>query len=119
MTNIKFIYDNNLLMGFSMLGHAGFSKGGQPDILCASLSATSQMTVNGVLDWVGLNTADVVLEDDPKVGILVMLLPKGHYEHVVVQQLLKSFELYMIQLEELYPENIKIRREIKNDNSDQ
>ena len=117
MTKIKFIYDKNLVRGFIMRGHAEFSESG-PDILCSALSAASQMTVNGIADWTGLEMNEEVLVQRPDDGKLVMILPEGHYEHVVVQQLLKSFELYMVQLGEMYPYNITtIRKEEIDDNT--
>ena len=61
MTQVEMIYDNNIIIGFRMEGHAGFNTKG-PDILCASLSTASQMTINGVLDWTGLSLEDVIKE---------------------------------------------------------
>ena len=60
MTRVEMIYQNNIIIGFRMEGHAGFNTKG-PDVVCASLSATSQMTVNGILDWTGLSLEDVML----------------------------------------------------------
>lgn len=114
MTQIEMIYDNNMIIGFSMKGHAGYNQGG-PDILCASLSTASQMTVNAVLDWVGLSFEDIAIECNSAKGILCVQLPKGYYEHMTTQQLLKSFEMYVESLEEQYPNFIKFERRQKDD----
>ena len=54
MTQIELLYDGNLVIGFNMEGHAQYNVNG-PDILCSSLSTSSQMTLNGILDWTGLS----------------------------------------------------------------
>lgn len=111
MTKIRFIYNGNLIKGFAMNGHAEFDSSGK-DILCSALSATSQMTINGIADWIGIDMDDDVLRQDQPSGKLIMILPEGYYEHVVVQQLFKSFEMYMEELETLYPQNISIRKKV-------
>ena len=109
MTRIKFIYDNNIIIGFNMKGHAEFNLDG-PDILCASLSTASQMTINGIIDWTGLDEHDVVIHEDEALGELEVMIPRPHHNSITVQQLLKSFVLFVEQLEEQYCKNIKIER---------
>lgn len=116
MTQIKMIYDNNIIIGFRMEGHAGFNTEG-PDILCASLSTASQMTINGVLDWTGLSLEDVIEETDERKAILHIELPLRAKLHVsvTVQQLFRSFEMYVEQLEEQYNQYVSLERRQKND----
>ena len=115
MTQIEMIYDNNLIIGFRMEGHAEFNVKG-PDIVCASLSAVSQLTINGVIDWIGLDAHELVHEIDEAKGILDFEIPPAFYYTVTVQQLLKSFEMYVEQLAELYKDNVKLERRQKDDN---
>lgn len=115
MTHVEFLYDNNIIIGYELKGHAGFNLNG-PDIVCASLSATSQMTLNGILDWTGLDDDEVVQEVNEVYGVLRVLLPRPHHNNITVQQLLKSFELFITQLSEQYPKNVKVRRRDINDN---
>lgn len=115
MTHVEILYDNNLAIGFKMSGHAGYNTKG-PDILCASLSTASQMTVNGILDWVGLDIEEVVKESDPKEGILNVELSDEFYESITVQQLFKSFEMFIEQLSIQYNEYVKLERRQKDDN---
>ena len=114
MTKITFIYDLNLIVGFRMEGHAGYNVDG-PDIVCSALSATSQMVLNGILDWSGLEFDDVVKECNAKEGTFEIEVPDELGNGVVIQQLFKAFELYMDDLEEQYKENITIERRQKDD----
>ena len=107
MTRVKMLYDNNLFIGFDMVGHAEYNVGG-PDIICASLSAASQMTINGLLDWIGCDYDEVVRLSDVVKGLLRIELPKPMYGNATVQQMFKTFELYVQMLSEQYPENVKL-----------
>ena len=114
MTKVKMLYYNNLICGFEMEGHAEYNTSG-PDILCASLSAASQMTINGILDATGFEYDDVVKECNARKGTLKLELNGSEINNglamdVVVQQLFKSFELYVVMLEEEYPQNVSIER---------
>lgn len=109
MTKVKMIYDNNIVLGFRMEGHAGYNPGG-PDILCASLSTASQITVNGILDWIGLDYDEIVTEFDKKAGVMEVRLPSKLYGSTTVQQLFKSFELYVEMLEGQYGEHVSLER---------
>lgn len=112
MTHVEIIYDHNIIIGFRMKGHAGFNTEG-PDILCASLSTASQMTVNGVLDWTGLDTDDTIKEQDEQKGILHFEVPETS---ITTHQLFKSFDMFVEQLEEQYSEYVKLERRQRNDN---
>lgn len=114
MTNVTFLYDNNIVNGLHISGHACFNLKG-PDIVCAALSAASFMTVNGILDWTGLNADDVIKIHDDKTGTLLFEVPYPFYENVTVQQLFKSFELFVTDLEEEYPENVKVMKGEQSD----
>lgn len=114
MTKVKMLYDNNLFRGFDMEGHAGFNVGG-PDVICASLSAASQLTINGLLDWIGCDYEEVVKLNDIVRGLLRIELPKPMYENVTVQQLFKSFEIYIMLLSEQYRENVKLIERSENE----
>ena len=113
MTHVEMIYDNNIIIGFRMEGHAGFNTKG-PDILCASLSTASQMTINGVLDWTGLSLEDIVKESDERKAILYVCMP-SRYESITVQQIFRSFEIFVEQLEEQYDDYVTLERRQKDD----
>lgn len=117
MTHIEIIYDNNIIIGFKMKGHAEFNLKG-PDIICASLSTASQMTVNGIIDWIGLDYSDVIVEQNQEKGILHVIIPEKLYCSSVVQQLFKSFVLFVEQLREQYEDYVCLERRGVNDNKD-
>ena len=117
MTHVKMIYDNNIIIGFRMKGHAGYNMKG-PDILCASLSTASQMTINGILDWTGLSLEDVLKEENSTYAILHIEVPSKLHVSTTVQQLFRSFEMYVEQLSEMYEANIKFERRQKDDMCD-
>ena len=107
MTKVMMLYDNNVVCGFHMEGHARFNLGG-PDVICASLSAASQLTINGLLDWIGCDYEDIVKLNDVVQGLLRIELPKPMYANATAQQLFKAFEIYIKLLSEQYPENVKL-----------
>ena len=110
MTKVKLLYNNNMYCGFDMEGHAGFNTNG-PDILCASLSAASQMTINGILDWTGIDVEDFIKVNNPTLGKLIVELPPTIDQSMTVQQLFNTFAMYIEQLAELYPENVDLVKE--------
>lgn len=114
MTHVEMIYDNNIIIGFRMKGHAEFNLKG-PDILCASLSTASQMTINGVLDWIGIDVEEAVKEENPVDGVLHFEIGES-YTSSTTNQLFKSFEMYVEQLAEQYSKNVKLERRQKDDN---
>ena len=114
MTQIEMIYSNNIIIGFRMEGHAGFNTEG-PDILCASLSTASQMTMNGVLDWTGLSLDEAIKEEDKAKAILHFEIPYS-FTSTVTQQLFTSFEMFIEQLMEQYKDNVMLERRQKDDN---
>ena len=114
MTHVEMIYDNNIIIGFRMKGHAGYNTEG-PDILCASLSTASQMTINGILDWIGVDVDEAVKEENQVDGILHFEVGSS-YTSATTNQLFKSFEMYIEQLEEQYGKYVKLERRQRNDN---
>ena len=109
------LYDNNVIAGFRMEGHAEFNPGG-PDILCSALSATSQMLINGILDWTGLDLEDIIQEEHRRKAIIKVVVPFAYCSSPTVQQLFKSFEIYIELLEKQYEDNIKLERRQIDDN---
>ena len=106
------IYDRNIILGFDMFGHAGFNLSG-PDIACAALSTASQMTINGLIDQIGVDFDDLVLETCEKAATLVVRVPDDLHYSVITQALLKSFELYIEMISKVYPNHISLSFEGK------
>lgn len=116
MTKIVMLYDRNIPVGFKMEGHAGYNPGG-PDILCASLSAISQMTTNGILYWLGVDYDEVVQYANPRTGVLHVRVPEEFMGNITVQQFFTAFEMHAKSLSEIYYEYIKVWKEDINDNA--
>lgn len=112
MTHVTFLYDGNLVIGYRLKGHARFNVNG-PDIVCSALSSTSQMILNGIIDWTGLSLDDVLKDFNEKEGILEVELEKPFYENVTIQHLFKTLMLFIEQLEIQYDEYITIERRQK------
>ena len=119
MTQVKVICKGNKIIGFEMLGHAGYNVGG-PDILCASLSAVSQLTINGIINWLHCSSEAIIKVDNPKEGHLKVIVPDDFFETLykreVVQQFLIAFELYIKQLSGVYGDYVKLERRQYNGN---
>ena len=109
MTHVKILYDRNIPFGFEMFGHAGYGEPGK-DIVCASLSAASQMTVNGLVEMTGVDCEDLIVEQNPVWGILKLQLPDNLHYNMASHCLLRSFEVYISQLAEAYPQCVYYER---------
>ena len=109
MTKVEVFYNRNVIIGFRMEGHAMLNAHGF-DILCASLSTASQMTVNGIIDWIGLDADEIVQELDKARAIIHVIIPPEESESSVVQQLFRSFIMYIEELAKQYPDNVKLER---------
>lgn len=114
MTQVEMIYDKNIVVGFKMNGHAKYNQGG-PDIVCSALSAISQMTINGVLDWIGVDADEAIKENIPSLAILHFEIP-FFLTSITTNQLFKSFEMYVEELVQQYEQYISLERRQKDDN---
>ena len=63
------------------------------------------MTINGILDWIGLDYDEVVNANQEE-GYLKIMLEREFYESIVVQQLYKAFLMFLSELATTYPENV-------------
>ena len=109
MTSVKVYYDENIPIGFGMYGHAKYCVDG-PDIVCASLSAVSQMTVNGLVEWLGVDSDDLITEKNEVWGTLKVMIPDEIGYNTASHHLLRSFEVYIEMLAKAYPQNVKYER---------
>lgn len=109
MTHVEILYHGNIIYGFNMKGHAGYNTEGL-DVVCASLSAASQMTVNGVMDWLGVPLEECLKENNPREAILNFEVPIELFNNMTIHQLFRSFELYVEMLSETFEDYVKIER---------
>ena len=115
MTHVEMLCEGNLFIGFKMKGHAGYNTSG-PDILCASLSTASQLIINGIIDWTGVDI-DEVLHEEQVEAVVDFEIP-FFLTSPTTQQLFKSFEMFVEQLVEQYKGYVELERRQKDDNRD-
>ena len=103
MIKIKFFRKQNIIVKFTMDGHAGFSDG--DDIVCAAASSAMWMTVNGIE-----NVANVSCGYEEGDGYVFFVLPDDLKESEIQKTnlLLTSFLMYISELEKQYPDYIKL-----------
>ena len=92
--------DNKHIDEINILGHADYEEYGK-DIVCSSVSSIVTTTVNGIyeIDNTYLNV-DAKEEGNMKITILK--------ENAVCDKLIKNMLSLLSELEESYPENIKV-----------
>ena len=73
MTKIKIFKKNNVIIGFEISGHSGYSEYGS-DIVCASISSISQACALGLKEVLGIELKMNINEDK---GYLKIELPNN------------------------------------------
>lgn len=88
--------DNNEIIGFSLNGHAGYSENGK-DIVCAAISAVTNMTIIGLAEKLKLN---IKFERNDG-GYLKVELPQviSSDDMIVAQFLLESLVTEYLDIE--------------------
>ena len=106
MTNVTIRKNqNDKIIGFDLCGHAGYSNFGD-DIVCASISTATQMTVNGINEL--CREAFFIYHEDEVQGRQIGMIKSRMYDDAVAQALLKSMELALLDIQSQYPLNIKV-----------
>ena len=104
MTTAEFAMDGSRVTGFSIKDHSGFADAGE-DILCAAVTSAVRLTECAVNDVLGLGAAVKVDEQRASVSLKLPRNLEGEADNVC-QTLLTSLMVYLVQLQEEYPENI-------------
>ena len=100
MIKVCFTRSKDVILGFELSGHSGFSEEGT-DIVCAAVSSASYMTANTLTEILGLNPEIKVDESKMTVKLSKNDAPKA-------QDILKGFLLHIEGLQEQYPLNITL-----------
>lgn len=101
MITVTFFCSDNLICGFKISGHSGFSVEGS-DIVCAAVSSAAYMTANTITEILHIN-ADVTEND----GFMSLSLSKGEAEKSAV--VLDGLRLHLTALSEQYTKYIKVK----------
>ena len=98
MIKVK-VLGKNKIEQISILGHADYEEYGK-DIVCSSVSSIVTTTVNGIYE---INKEYLNLEEN-KDGMIITILK----EDKVCDKLIKNMLSLLSELQESYPENIKV-----------
>lgn len=101
MITVTFSCSDNLICGFKISGHSGFSEEGS-DIVCAAVSSAAYMTANTITEILHIG-ADVTEND----GFMSLSLSKGEAEESAV--VLDGLRLHLTALSEQYTKYIKVK----------
>ncbi len=100
MIKCVFFQSEGLLCGFEISGHAGAGTAGN-DIVCAAVSSAAYMTVNTLSEILKIDA-------EPEVGGAFMKLALTAAQAEKARDLLKGFELHIIQTGKANPGKIKV-----------
>ncbi|MBO5232641.1 MAG: ribosomal-processing cysteine protease Prp [Clostridia bacterium] len=107
MTEVRYLFENDILVGFHLKGHSTASA--EDDIgrlVCASISSAAYMAANTVTEIVG---AQAVAEVNEEAGEMLLEV-KSDFEEAL--PILLGFELHMEQLSEQFTDYIRIISEV-------
>ena len=99
MIKVKVLSNKNKIGTISILGHALYDDYGK-DIVCSSVSSIVITTVNGIIEI----NKDYLKLEEVKDGMIITILK----EDDVCNKLIKNMLSLLEELEESYPENIRI-----------
>lgn len=103
MVRVSFKSRNGSPTGFTLSGHAGAGTVGS-DIVCAAVSSAAFMAVNTITEIIG---CDIDAKTDD--GFMDITLNGGS---AAAADILRGLRLHFEQLEEQYPDFIKITTEV-------
>lgn len=101
MTTVTFFKSADLICGFEISGHSGYSTDGS-DIVCAAVSSAAYMTANTITDVLHINAA--VTEDDG-----LMLLRMSSQDALKAKDIMSGLKLHLTALSEQYKKFLKVR----------
>ena len=104
MTTAEFAMDGSRVASFTIEGHSGLAEAGE-DVLCAALTSAVRLTECAVNDVLGLGATVKVDEQRASISLKLPRNLEGETDSVC-QTLLTSLMVYLVQLQEEYPENI-------------
>lgn len=107
MTKVKFLFSDELLVGFHISGHSTANANDeQGRIVCASVSSAAYMAANTVTEIIG---AKAVAEVNEEKGEMLFKV-KSDYEEAMPT--LMGFKLHIEQLSLQFTDYIKVTSEV-------
>ena len=96
--------DGSRVTGFTIKDHSGFADAGE-DLVCAAITSAVRLTECAVNDVLGLGATVKVDEQRASISLKLPRNLEGEADSVC-QTLLTALMVYLVQLQEEYPENI-------------
>ena len=106
MIRTEFVIQNNKILAFSVKGHAGLAPAPH-DILCASVSAMTQLVINTVTEVFSAEMDVEIREEEPLIRATLLSVPSGKEESV--DGVLQGFMLQLHELRKVYPSHLSVR----------
>lgn len=106
MITAEFALHDQTVVSFSVTGHALFSEAPR-DILCAAVSAMTQLVLNTLQEVIGAVLDLVIDEEQPLISAAVCQVPAG--KEASANDVLQGFLLQMTDLQKRYPNHLTIR----------
>ena len=109
MTTVRFRTEGNRVTGFDSVGHSGYAEEGE-DIVCAAITSAIRLVEATVNDVLGLAASVHVDARETKISFR---LPGGlsATAESTCQALLTGLMVYLTQLHDEFPDNIKVLEE--------
>lgn len=96
----EFYLRNEVLVGFSVKGHANYAIYGN-DVVCAAVTSAIELTANAITEILKAKASVVVLENEVK-----LTLPNDTSPHAI--DFVKALRLHLELLSQDYKENIRL-----------
>ena len=106
MIRAEFVIRDNKIRSFSTKGHAGLAEAGH-DVLCAAVSAMTELTVNTVTDVFGAHCTVCVEEENAHISMTVDAVEPSRED--AVEGVLRGYLLQLKALEKQYPKHLAVR----------
>ena len=106
MTTVTFCSEGSRIVGFEVKGHSGYAPQGE-DIVCAAVTSAVRLTECAINDVLGLEAPVKVNQQDASVTLKLPHNLAGEADQVC-QTLLAALMVYLVQLQEEYPEHINV-----------
>lgn len=104
MTTAEFAIDGSRVTSCTIRGHSGLAEAGE-DVLCAAVTSAVRLTECALNDVLGLGAPVKVDEREAAVSIKLPRALEGETDRVC-QTLLTALMVYLVQLQEEYPNNL-------------
>lgn len=111
MIKAVFYKTDNKYTGFSVTGHAMFELDG-PDIVCAAVSAMTNLVLNTLTEVFHADLATVVDGDEAKIEAVLERATLGTEN--AVEGVIRGFMLQLQDLQMQYPENLSVTTKQQN-----